>query len=184
MEQFIEFLKYVILGLVQGVTEPLPISSSGHMIIFENIAGFTFSDLNFKILVNFGSLIAILFYYRDLIKELAVGFFRYLFKKDKEQKYNFIYVLLVGLATIPAAVVGLILGDYIDSNLSSLLSVAVCLFFTGILLLYIHVQSKKANREKVTTKDALFMGFSQVIGLVPGISRSGVTTSFGVMNGL
>lgn len=184
MQVFIKLLRYIIMGLVQGVTEPLPISSSGHMIIFAEIANYDFSDLNFKILVNFGSLIAILFYYRSLIKELAVGFFAYLFKKDKSQKKNFYYVLFIVLATIPAGIAGILLGDFVDQKLSNLFSVSIALFFTGCLLMYIHVQSKKAEREEVALHDSLFMGISQVVGLIPGISRSGITTSFGAMNGL
>lgn len=182
MEQILEFLKYVIMGLVQGITEPLPISSSGHMIIFAEIANYDFSDLNFKILVNFGSLIAILIYYKVLIKELAVGSYRYVFKKDKTEKHNFIYVLLIILATIPAGIAGLLFNDIIDTKLSNILSVGISLLFTGSLLLYIHNASKHANKEEVEVKDSLMMGLSQVIGLIPGISRSGITTSMGMVN--
>jgi len=180
---FLDFLKYVLLGLVQGITEPLPISSSGHLVIFKNIFGVIMNDeLNFNIFVNFGSLIAIILYYRLFLKEIIVGAFRYLFKKQKEYQKDFIYIMLVIVATIPAGIAGLLLKDLIDSALSTLLSVAVCLLITGGLLLFIQAMSKRADQENITLKTAILMGVAQIFGLLPGISRSGVTTSFGVAN--
>lgn len=179
---FSEFIRYLLLGLVQGITEPLPISSSGHVIIFKNIFGLTLGDeINFNIFVNFGSLIAILFFYRLFLKDIISGALRYLFKKDKSRKNDFLYILFVVIATIPAGIAGLILKDLIDKNFSSLLSVGICLFITGMLLLFIHQVSKHATEEKITLKTSILMGVAQVIGLLPGISRSGSTTSVGVL---
>lgn len=179
----VNFLKYLLLGLVQGITEPLPISSSGHVIIFKNIFNVAIEDeINFNIFVNFGSLIAILFFYRLFLKDIISGAFRYLFKKDKTRKNDFVYCLLVVVATIPAGIAGLLLKDLIDEKFSSLLSVGICLFITGLLLLFIQSISKKANNDQITLKTSIIMGLAQVIGLLPGISRSGSTTSLGVLN--
>lgn len=188
MSEIIEFLKYLALGLIQGITEPLPISSSGHMVILDSIFGEVVPKEamnNFQIIVNFASLIAIIFFYRKLIGELLGGGLNYIFKQDKLQKPKFMYVLYVIIATIPAGIVGIIIKIYdLDQYITNILVVGICLFVTGMLLLYIHNIAKDATREEVTLKDSIFMGSAQVIGLLPGISRSGVTTSFGVSNRL
>lgn len=177
------FIKYVLLGLIQGITEPLPISSSGHLQIFKSIFKLHVEgDINFDIFVNFGSLIAIIFYYRVFLKEILGGALSYVFKKNKDKKEDFMYCVYVVIATIPAGITGLLLKDKIDSTFSTLLSVGICLFITGLLLLFIHSQAKHATNEKITLKTSILMGFAQIIGLLPGISRSGSTTSFGVVN--
>lgn len=178
----IDFLKYVLLGLVQGITEPLPISSSGHLLIFNNLFKINIADINFNIIVNFASLIAIVYYYRDFLKAIICGAWNYLFKKDKSKVNDFMYIIYVIIATIPAGVAGLLLKDTIDSKFSSLLSVGISLFITGLLLNLIHYLSKRKNTTNMTLRASILMGFAQVIGLFPGISRSGVTTSFGVMD--
>ncbi|MDD3383076.1 MAG: undecaprenyl-diphosphate phosphatase, partial [Bacilli bacterium] len=81
----IDAIKYFLLGLIQGFTEPLPISSSGHVTIFREIFNITFEE-NFLIIVNFGSLLAIIFYFRKMIKDLIVGSFNYIFKKNSEKQ--------------------------------------------------------------------------------------------------
>lgn len=188
MEKFIELLKYIVLGLVQGITEPLPVSSSGHMLIFDSIFGniIPTEDMNnFQIIVNLASLIAIIFFYRHLIWELLSGSFSYVFKGKKEEKHNFNYLLFVLIATIPAGIVGILIKLLnLDKFFTNILVVGICLFITGLLLLYIHNVAKDATREEIKLMDSLLMGGAQVIGLLPGISRSGVTTSFGVSNKL
>lgn len=179
----LNFFKYILLGLVQGITEPLPISSSGHVIIFDNIFNVSIPDsTNFNIFVNFGSLLAIIFFYRTFLKETIGGAFNYVFKNKKENKDQFIYCLLVIVASIPAGIAGLFLKDIIDLQFSNLLSVGICLFITGLLLLFIQQAAKTADNKKITLKTSIFMGLAQIIGLFPGISRSGSTTSLGVAN--
>lgn len=186
MDKFYEFLKYIALGLAQGITEPLPISSSGHMMIVDSIFGKVLPDAamnNFQIIVNFASLLAIIFYYRFLIKELIIGSWNYVVRKKQEDKPKFTYVLLILLASIPAGIVGIIIKIYdLDQYYTNILFVGICLFITGILLLYIHKAAPTANREEITWKDSLLIGSAQALGILPGISRSGVTTSFGVSN--
>ncbi|MCK9471038.1 MAG: UDP pyrophosphate phosphatase [Bacilli bacterium] len=188
MENIIEFLKYLALGLIQGITEPLPISSSGHMVILDSIFGEVISSAamnNFQIIVNFASLLAIIFFYRKLLKELISGSIDYVFKKDQSKKPKFLYIVYVLIASIPAGIVGIIIKIYdLDTFFTNILVVGICLFITGLLLLYIHSIAKDATREEVTLKDGILMGSAQVIGLLPGISRSGVTSSFGVSNRL
>ena len=146
-----DFIKYVLLGLVQGVTEPLPISSSGHLQIFKNVFNLDAAgDLNFDIFVNFGSLLAIIFYYRSFLKEILGGALNYIFKKNKAKKDEFIYCVYVVVATIPAGIAGLLLKDVIANTFSSLLSVGICLFITGLLLLFINTIAKSAQNKKIT----------------------------------
>lgn len=188
MEKLLEFIKYIILGLVQGITEPLPISSSGHMIIFNEIFGEILPDdamLNFGIIVNFASFFAIVFYYRQLLKDIITGTWNFVFRKDASRKKDFIYLLYIIIATIPAVVIGLIIMAFdLDTFFTNILCVGISLFITGNLLLYIHGMAPSAKREEVTLKDSILMGSAQAIGLLPGISRSGITTSFGVANKL
>ncbi|NLD26796.1 MAG: undecaprenyl-diphosphate phosphatase [Acholeplasmataceae bacterium] len=186
MKNIWEIVKYAIIGLIQGITEPLPISSSGHMIIADEIFGQLLpanTMNNFQIIVNFASLIAIIIYYRHLLKELIIGSWKYVFKKEKAEKDKFQYVLMIIIASVPAAIVGLIVKLLdLDNYYTNIVCVAICLFITGLLLLYIHHQAAGATRETITWKDSVFMGVGQSIGLLPGISRSGITTSFGIAN--
>jgi len=186
MNELIEFLKYIALGLIQGITEPLPVSSSGHMIILDSIFGrvlTTGAMNNFQIIVNFASLIAIILFYRDLIKKLIIGSWNYIFHGVKEDKHHFIYVLLIIIATIPAGIAGIIIKSYnLDIYYTNILIVGICLFITGNLLLFIHHNADKANKQEITLKVGIIMGFAQVLGILPGISRSGVTASFAVNN--
>ncbi|MGI6768153.1 MAG: undecaprenyl-diphosphate phosphatase [Bacilli bacterium] len=188
MDQFWNIIKYILLGLVQGVTEPLPISSSGHMIIFDsifdNVVPFEAMN-NFQIIVNTASLIAIIIYYRGFLKEILVGSFQYLFRKNKSEATKFHYLLLVLIASVPAGIVGLIIKTLeFDHYFTNIVCVAICLFITGLLLYYVHKQTPYLTRENLNWKDALFMGTGQAIGLLPGISRSGITSSFGITNGI
>lgn len=188
MDKFIEFIKYMLLGLIQGITEPLPISSSGHMIIldtfFDNIIPAEAMN-NFQIIVNTASLIAIIIYYKSFLKEILIGSYRYLFHKDKNETEKFRYFLLVILASVPAGIVGIIIKALdLDHYYSNIVCVLICLFITGLLLFYVHKQTPSLTREDISWKDALFMGTGQAIGLLPGISRSGITSSFGITNGI
>jgi undecaprenyl-diphosphatase len=139
-------------------------------------------EINFNIFVNFGSFIAIIIFYRLFLKDLIIDTWNYVFKKDQKGKDSFLYIIYVIIATIPAGIAGYLLKDIIDDKLSSLLSVGICLFITGLLLLFISSVAKYANTEKISLKTSIMMGFAQVIGLLPGISRSGSTTSLAVLN--
>ena len=177
-----EIILYLLLGFVQGITEPLPISSSGHMVIFEHFLKLDFSNLNFKIFVNLASLLAIILYYRKFLIKIVKDFFLYLFKKDKDKKENFLYVIYVLFACIPSAIFGILFKDYIDLYLSNILTVSLSLFFTSIILFTISFLSKKTVFKPINLKRGLLIGVGQIIGLIPGISRSGITTFFGVKN--
>ena len=115
-------IKYIIVAIIQGLTEPLPISSSGHMYLFKSIFNTNMaSDLNFEIICNFGSFLAILFIFRKDVIKLIKDFFTYIFNKDSRDKtkYGFKYALYIIISTIPVGLSGLFLKDFIEEKLTS-----------------------------------------------------------------
>lgn len=171
-------IRYVILGIIQGLTEPLPISSSGHLLIFRELFNTNmFNDLNFEIIVNFGSFIAILLIFRKDIVKLVTSFFKYLFGKKKERaKYydDFKYCMLIVVGSIPVGVIGLLFKDKIEA-LASVKEVGIALIVTAISLFLVKSSNGKKKDKDITYKDAIIIGLCQMVALLPGISRSGMT---------
>lgn len=188
-----DIIVYAILGAIQGFSEPIPISSSGHLVIFKSIFekfgwAFPSTDITFEVLVNTGSLIAIMFYYRKDIMRLLTSFFTYIFKKEKrkEKLPDFRYCILLIVATIPAAIGGVLFNDYIETAFSNVKLVGCTLLVTSVFLMLIHVYGYKGKRtaRKLNLWDALRMGCFQLVALLPGISRSGSTITGGMLGGL
>src|SRR5699024_8849217 len=124
--------KFILLGFIQGFTEPLSISSSGHVLVIRQLLNIESTSLTFEIIVNFGSLIAILIiYYEDLFRIIRNSI-TYLFKRAKEYQADFRYTLLIGLSTIITGVFGLIFEDFIHEQLSHIKTVGFSLLFTGV----------------------------------------------------
>ena len=170
-------LKYIILGIVQGFTEPLPISSSGHVFILKQIlsASEALNDLNFEIVVNFGSLVTILIIYFKDIKRLVINFFKYFKVKNEETKADFKYCLLIVLGCIPVGIAGFLLKDKIESLLQTTTVVGISFLVTALFLFLVRKIKGTKESKDLTWFDALFIGLIQVIALLPGISRSGST---------
>lgn len=180
-----ETIKYIILGLLQGITEPIPISSSGHLVIFRNLINDTFfNDLNFEIIVHFGSLLSILYFFRNDLKVIIKDFFTYLKTKNQKSKTNFKYGWIIIIGTFPAAILGLILKDTIEANLSNIKIIGVALIITAIFLYSIRNFKGHKDDHQITIKDALIIGLFQTVALFPGISRSGATLVGGMYNNL
>lgn len=172
----IELLKYLLLGVVQGFTEPLPVSSSGHLVLLQELLGIGIDDLNFEIIVNAASLFAILFLFRNDIIKIVTGFINYIIKKDKtEYKVDFNYALMIVIGVIPAGLIGFIGKDFIESNLKGVSIVGIGLLITAFALHLIGKNATKNEITNITFKDALVIGVFQVFALIPGISRSGST---------
>ena len=172
-----DFLSIIILGIVQGIAEFLPISSSAHLIIFRDIFGIGASmpkdmALSFDIALHFGTLLAIgLYFFKDFINMIAKGFTRGV--KDDQGKILWYLVA----ATIPAAIAGLLFEDVIEDLIrGNFYIIASALAIMGILI-YLADKLCKNKREikDMTLKDALIIGCSQVLALIPGFSRSGTT---------
>ena len=106
-----KLLIYIILGIIQGITEPIPVSSSGHLLIFKRLFNIKFNDLNFEIFVNFGSFIAITLFYKKEIIDIIKDFILYIKTKNKTYYKNYKYALMIIISTIPAGIIGLLLNQ-------------------------------------------------------------------------
>lgn len=183
-DELLIIIKYLILGLIQGVTEPIPVSSSGHVIIGQRLLGIEQKGLIFEILTNTASLIAICFIYREDLKRLIVNTIQYIRTKDKGYKSDFMFVLYILIGTIPAAVLGLLFNDVIAKYLTSLYTISITLLITGVALWLIrNFQGVKRDGD-LSTKDAVIVGLAQAFALVPGISRSGATVITSIAVGM
>lgn len=171
-------LKYIILGFIQGVTEPLPISSSGHIYIFKHIFNNTalFNDLNFEIFLNFASFIAILIiFWKDVVR-LVTGFFKYIFDKNNRDKYleEFKYCIAIVIGSIPVGIVGILFKDKIEALLNEIWIVGITFIITAICLLIVKNSNGTKGDNDITYKDALIIGILEALALLPGLSRSGM----------
>jgi len=178
-----DYIKYIILGIVQGITEPLPVSSSGHIYLFKNLFNTEiFNTFNFEIISNFGSFLAILFIFRKDIIKLIKDFFTYIFSKEKRNssKNGFMYVIKMIISTIPVGISGILFNDYLESNYTSLKMLAFAFMFTALMLYIVRNIKGEKNSYNITFKDAIIIGLFQAITIIPGISRSGDTIGGGM----
>lgn len=173
------FFQALIMGLVEGLTEFLPISSTGHLIIVGDLIGFEDKGETFKIAVQLGAILAVLFEYRQRFVSVAVG----VVSDQKAQKF----VLNLLIAFLPAAVMGLLFLKTIETYLFNPISVAAMLVIGGVLIIWAE-RREHAIRVKdvddMTPLDAIKVGLAQMLALVPGTSRSGATIIGGLFIGL
>ena len=187
-----DILQGIIIGIVQGLTEFLPVSSSAHLVFIQNILGVQ-SSLAFDTFLHLGSLLAVLWFFRaDIIKmllswfsslsDIVHGRFREGFYDDPYKRLAW-YVII---ATIPVALAGVFFEDSVEALFSGALYVpAFFLFVTGtILYLSQRMTSGSINFRNITGKHALFMGLGQACAILPGLSRSGTTIAAGLVAGL
>ena len=171
----------MILGLVQGLTEFLPVSSSGHLVIFRELLGAEApSDLVFEITVHVATVLATIVVFRKQILDLLQGLFKFKYNRQTD----FIAKLVVSM--IPVAIVGFFFKDKVEDLFSSLLVVGCALMVTALLLfLSDRVKSfgKLRETEEITFGQALVMGLGQAVAVIPGLSRSGTTISAGLLSG-
>lgn len=177
------WLQIVVLAIVQGLTEFLPISSSGHLVLVPSFFGWADQGLAFDISVHFGSLIAVCVYFRaDLLRLLGGGV--QVLKGDVSSDYSRI-ALGIAIATVPAAVAGLLFADWIESNLRSPSVVVVTLALFAVLMIAADRWGRQSREfSTVRIRDAFLIGLAQALALVPGTSRSGVTITAGLALGL
>lgn len=182
-------LDSIILGIIQGITEFLPISSSGHLILFEDWLSLPFNDLkSFDVAVHTGTLFAILVYFKNDLLLLWRSFIKSCRGKTSEEKLfgvnyrQFILVLIIG--TIPAVFVGLKFENQIDAFFRNGHNVAYAFLYSGFFFLIAEYLFKKKDTAKITYWKSFVIGVFQAIAIVPGISRSGSTIGSGLMVGL
>ncbi len=171
-----DYIKYIILGLIQGITEPLPVSSSGHVFLFKNLfnSESLFNSFNFEIISNFASFLAILFIFRKDVIKLIKDFFGFIFGKNKESyKIGFSYVIKMIISTIPVGIAGVLLNDYLESHFNSVKLLGFAFLFTALMLYLVrNIKGEKGDAD-ITYKDAIIIGLFEMITIIPGISRSG-----------
>ena len=153
------YIKYLILGIIQGITEPLPISSSGHIFLFKNLFSNPnfFDGFTFEIISNFGSFLAILFIFRKDIIDLIKGFFGFIFKDKKKYKDSFMYVIKMIISTIPVGITGILLGDYLEARFNSLIILGFTFLFTSLMLFIVRNIKGNKDSKDITFKDAIIL---------------------------
>jgi len=178
-----DFEQILGLGLLQGLTEFLPISSSAHLILLPLLLGWEDQGLAFDVAVHVGTLIAVVSYFRKDISKLIVGWFLSVFKQQQSQDSRLAWMVIIG--TIPVGLVGLFAGDLIEIYLRSPLVIAISTIVFGLLLWWADANGQRNKSEEgLTLKAALTIGLYQVLALIPGTSRSGITMTAGLVLGL
>ena len=175
-------LEIIILSLIQGFTEFLPISSSAHLILPSKILGWNDQGLAFDVAVHLGTLLAVMIYFRREVVTLLQAWFGSLAGKHSGES-RLAWWIIVG--TIPAGLVGLFAKDLIEIYLRSAWVIAATTISFGLLLWWADSHAKQQIDEyKLTLKNAIYIGLAQALALIPGTSRSGITMTAGLMLGM
>lgn len=185
MSELWTLIKYLFFGIFQGFTEPIPISSSGHLMIVRHFMEMDDVGISFEGFVNFGSLIAVLIIYRNDLYRLSVNSLQYVIQRGEENRGDFRFVLLLVVATVPAGMIGVLFKDVIEGIFSEdIRMIGTTLIVTGFALWIIRNLRGKKQDGDLTLKDALIVGFAQAVALMPGISRSGATIVAAMLLGM
>ena len=176
-----EWFQSVLLGLTQGLTEFIPVSSSGHLEVTQQVLGGRSADFHlFLEFINLGTLLALLIFYRKRIWQILIDIFK---------NHNVRLAINVIITTIPAVIAGLLLSDLIESNwfFSNMIVIACAMALIGIAMLAIDrlpKMSKLKSENELTKPRALLIGLAQCVALIPGTSRSGSTIVAGRLTGM
>ncbi|MDH5298331.1 MAG: undecaprenyl-diphosphatase UppP [Desulfobulbaceae bacterium] len=174
----------ILLGLLQGATEFLPISSSGHLVLAEAFLGVSEASLAFDVFLHLGTLVAVVIYFRDDFWQMAKALIGW---RDRSSEAVALRTLALQLAvaTVPAVGAALLFGDAIESSLRHPAVVVVTLAVIGLLLLAGEkCGTHRRGFSSITWKDTVIIGLSQALAIVPGVSRSGITMTAGLFRGL
>ena len=184
-----EWFEAIILGLIQGLTEFLPVSSSGHLVIGRELLGVEASeDLVFEVLVHAATVLSTIVVFRKQIWSLLKGFFKFKYNDETD------YLLKIAVSMIPVFIVGVFFKDYVEGLFGSLTAVGCALLVTALLLAFSDLASKpgrapflpagKEYRNGISYWQAFVIGLGQAIAVAPGLSRSGTTISTGLICGV
>ncbi|UTO25536.1 undecaprenyl-diphosphate phosphatase [Corynebacterium pseudotuberculosis] len=174
----------IVLSIVQGLTEFLPISSSGHLRIISQLFWGEDAGASFTAVVQLGTELAVLVYFAKDITKIVTGWLKGLFNKDaRDFDYRMGWMVIVG--TLPVVIIGVLAKDLIRDAFRNLwITATVLILFSFVFIAAEKFGSKKRNFEELTMKDAIIMGLAQCLALIPGVSRSGGTVSAGLFVGL
>ena len=185
-QTLLELIKAVFYGLVEGITEWLPVSSTGHMILFEEFVHFSqskeFMEM-FRVVIQLGAILAVVVLFWDKIWPFTADKSKHYIKKESWALWFHILV-----ATLPALVLGLLLDDWLDAHFYNFITVAVMLIVYGVLFIVVE-KNRKGKRprvrslDKLSYRDAFIIGLWQVLAMIPGTSRSGATIVGGLLLG-
>lgn len=181
-----EWWHAILFGVIEGVTEFLPVSSTGHLTIAEKLLGYRIDDPDitaFTAIIQVGAVLATVLYLRRDIWRVGAAWFRGLANKTQRKRdYKFGWAVLIG--SIPIGIIGLLFKDEIEGVLRSLWFIAGALILWSAVMWFADRNAKQDRSEKDTTwHDTLIIGFTQCLALIPGISRSGATMSAGLLRG-
>jgi undecaprenyl-diphosphatase len=178
----------LLLGILEGFTEFLPISSTGHLTIAEKLLGHRIDDPSitaFTAIIQVGAVLATLLYFRSDIIRILKAWFRGIFDASQRNDLDYRFGWAVILGSVPIAVIGLLFKDQVETTLRSLWFVAIALIaWSGVMWLADHTAKQSRHEKDVTWKDTLIIGTVQCLALIPGVSRSGATMSAGLFRGL
>ncbi|MDF2612379.1 MAG: undecaprenyl-diphosphatase [Clostridia bacterium] len=182
-------LKSILLGVVEGVTEFLPVSSTGHLIIFQSLVGFEGTNPKYiemyTYVIQLGAILAVVVLYWSKIKETLIHFFP---QKVGYEKSGFRFWFVIFIACIPGGIAQILLDDLAEKYLFNPVSVAATLFFGALLMMYTEKRFRNKNTGRselsVTAKQALIIGLFQCLAIIPGMSRSASTIIGGWISGL
>jgi len=177
-----------VLGFIQGLTEFLPVSSSGHLVLIPEILGWDLQPLYFDVALHWGTLFAVAFYFwqdwKDIFASLRKNW-KFDEKDFKKYPIETRLSILIGIGTIPAVIVGFLFQNFIEQKLRSPWVVVVMLVLVAVLMWWVENKPKVIRSLKgLTLFDGVFIGLAQMIALIPGTSRSGITITAGIFRGL
>ncbi len=182
-----EWWHAVIIGIIEGITEFLPISSTAHIGFFTGLFGYSATDLSivaFSAIIQSGAIAAAVIYFWKDIWRTAKAFFAGLFNKSKRHGFDYRFGWLVIIGSVPIVVVGLFFQDVVETAVRSLWwMVAGLIGFTFVLWWADKHGSRQRTEKTMTRKDAIIIGLTQAVSLIPGVSRSGATTAAGLLQG-
>ena len=182
-----EWWQAIILGIIEGVTEFLPISSTGHLTIAEKLMGMNLGDASltaFTVIIQIGAIAAAVLYFWKDIWRVLTAWWRGLWWKRARRSFDYKYGWAIILGSVPIAVVGLAFKDEIETVLRSLWFVAFALIGWSVVMWMADKYASGKRQESDTTwKDTLIIGLGQCLALIPGVSRSGATISVGLLRG-
>ncbi|PWB76399.1 hypothetical protein C3F09_00060 [candidate division GN15 bacterium] len=170
------YIDAIILGIIQGLTEFLPVSSSGHLVLAEELLKVKMPGVTFEVLIHIGTLVSVLIYFRARIWRLVQA----LFNREMIGERRMLLFLVIG--TIPAGFFGLLFKDLLEKTFSNPVETSVELIITGLILLV--PKLFRAGNKGLSLGSTIIMGFGQAVAILPGISRSGTTIVSGMLAGV
>ncbi len=177
-----DILKAILLGIVQGLTEFLPISSSAHLVLTEYVLKIRLESIRFEVFLHLGTFFSVVIIFRQQIWKL-IRSLRGIFKKEDSESEEYLKLLgLLLVGTVPASVIGLCFNEYVEKAFSSPAIASSMLILTGVFLWF--TQFTRVKKDKLNFGDAILVGVAQAFALLPGISRAGFTIGTGLFRGV